>query len=111
MEHTTKAPERATPVTITMNTDTFNGWLAELQGITDPEVTPCNPPNFLIDGTDDPSGDYFKIAAYLNTPEGTVIARHLFDYDMVKVTIRNDKPGPQLMRTVRWMLGEEGEAA
>ncbi|MFC3059094.1 hypothetical protein [Paenirhodobacter populi] len=27
------------------------------------------------------------------------------------VTIREDKPSANLIRTVRWMLGEEGEAA
>lgn len=90
-----------------MDRDSFYRWLAEVQGIADPGTTPCDPPNFHIEEMSDPKSPYFDAEAYLGTREGTVIAWHLRDSDRVKVTIRNEKPGPQLMRTVRWMLGEE----
>ncbi|MGA0539038.1 hypothetical protein [Neotabrizicola sp. VNH66] len=106
----TKTPETATPVTITMDRDTFYRWLAEVQGITDPGTTPCNAPNFLIEQYDDEDSPYCKVEGYVNTVEGTVIARH-HPEGMVEVTMRCEKPGPQLMRTVRWMIGEEDEAA
>lgn len=100
----------ATPVTITMDRDTFYRWLGELQGIADPGTTPCDPPNFHIEQHDDVDNPCYEIDGYLDTAEGTVIVRHKIG-GMVDVTIRTEKPSKQLMKTVHWMLGEEGEAA
>ncbi len=107
--NTMKTPAAATPVTILMDVDAFFNWLGELQGI--PGSDACNDPDFLVEEMCDPNSPYSQVAVYLNTPEGTVMARHLRDCDTVKVTMRCDKPGASLVRTVRWMLGEEGEAA
>lgn len=104
----TNTPETATPVTVMMNRNSFYLWLREIQRV--PEGDTCDAPDFLIEEIAGAESPYFEVAAYLDTTEGTVIARHLRDSDQVKVTIRNDKPGPNLMRTVRDMLGE-GEAA
>lgn len=103
-------PQKATPVTIMMDLYAFFRWLSEVQGIANLDRE-CDDPDFLIEEMTDPNSPYCQVAAYLKTAEGTVIARHLRDSDKVEVTIRETKPGPQLMRTVRWMLGEEGEAA
>lgn len=105
-----KMPEKATPATITMRLDAYRHWLSEVKGLADPNVEGVDP-DLFIGELNDPNNRYFLVEAYLNTAEGTVIARHLIDCNSVDVTMRETKPGPQLMRTVRWMLGEEGEAA
>jgi len=114
--NTMNTPETATPVTIMMERDAFFRWLAEAQGVADPGTTPCNEPDFLIEDVAGPDSPWFEVAAYLNTADGTVIARHLRNSDRVMVTIRDRKPGPNLLRTVREMIDEtrtdlEGEAA
>ena len=99
----------ATPVMIQMRSDTFLDWLHEVQGGADGELV--KPPHFRIEDPTEPGSPYCDIEVYLYTSEGTILARHLRAEDMVHVTIRDEKPGPNLMRTVRWMLGEDGEAA
>lgn len=106
---TTTTPKATTPVTIKMSADAFFGWLRELQGI--PGDDACKDPDFLVEEMCDQGSPYCEVAVYLNTPEGTVMVRHLRDFDTVKVTMRCDKPGASLMRTVRTMIGEEGEVA
>jgi hypothetical protein len=112
--NTMTMPVDATPVTMMMDTDTFYLWLGEVQGID--EGIECKAPNFHLEEWEDMNrylavgGQYSEIAAYLNTSEGTVIAKHLWHVNMVKVTFRHAKPTDGLMRTVRLMLcdGETG---
>lgn len=96
----------STPVTFIVDHDTFHDWLREITDKRHADDDGYLRPNFYIEEEALPSLRFKKVEAYLNTAEGTVIARHHVDDDQVTVTMRVPKPGPHLMQTVRLMLGE-----
>ncbi len=109
----TTAPKAATPVTMTMSHEFFFEWLYQIQSRPGGDGEPLSP-DLSCDCDADLNSPYFLVTCYLNTKEGTVIARHYHDEDgahMVKTTFRYPKPGPNLINAVRQVLGESGEAA
>ncbi|WP_137111954.1 hypothetical protein [Rhodobacter sp. SY28-1] len=104
-----KGPKQATPVTMTMDHDTFFLWLYEIQGRPGGAGEPL-PPNMSWERDTDLTSPYFLVTCYMDTEEGIVIAQHNEDAKSVKVTMRYPAPGPNLIRTVRLMLGEGVEA-
>lgn len=94
-----------TPVTITMDHHTFYEWLREIADKRSADADGHVRPNLYFAEDALPSSRFEKVEAFLHTAEGTIIARHHTDDDLVTVTIRVQKQGPHLMTTLRRMLG------
>lgn len=102
-----------TPATIVMNYGAFMGWLHEVQGSPNGDEWKC--PDFWFNDECGPEYPYSKVEGFINTAEGTVIARHLHEGDKVRVTFGGSKANANLVNAVRQMIGASrgdlGEAA
>lgn len=98
------ASEAAIPFKMKMDAITFRRWLAEVQGIQNPEVEDCNPPAFRIDEPESWDMPYISVEVYCGTTEGTVTAYHSFEG--VKVVVDKSAPTPSLRSLVRGLMDE-----
>ncbi|QEU09562.1 hypothetical protein [Paracoccus yeei] len=97
----------ATPFKMQMDVTTFRHWLAEVQGIENPDANACNPPTFRIEEPESWEMPYSSVEVYCGTTEGTVTAYH--SYEGVKVVIDRSALVPSL-RSLVCILIEEASA-